>query len=78
MAGSTNVRCLVSYAVKRKLQKGAPFVVVKRRFPPDESFEAMVSAMKAQLHEDRFGGPKYVDHELGLLMKFPGSSAVSP
>jgi hypothetical protein len=61
-----------SYAVKRKLQKGAPFVVVKRRFPPDESFEAMVSAMQAQLHEDRFGGPKYVDRELGLLMKFPG------
>ena len=47
-----------SYAVKRKLQKGAPFVVVKRRFPADESFEAMVSAMQAQLHEDRFGGPK--------------------
>ena len=26
-----------SYAVKRKLQEGAPFVVVKRRFPADES-----------------------------------------
>lgn len=61
-----------SYAVKRKLQEGAPFVVVKRRFPADESFEAMVSAMQAQLHEDRFGGPKLVDQELGLLMKFPG------
>jgi hypothetical protein len=61
-----------SYAVKRKLQEGAPFVVVKRRFPADESFEAMVSAMQAQLHEDRFGGPKYVDRELGLLMMLPG------
>jgi hypothetical protein len=61
-----------SYAVKRKLQEGAPFVVVKRRFPLDEPFEVMVSGMQAQLHEDRFGGPKYVDRELGLLMKFPG------
>jgi len=61
-----------SYAVKRKLQEGAPFVVVKRKFPEDETFEAMVSAMQAQLHEDRFGGKKYVDRELGLLMMFPG------
>lgn len=62
----------LSYAVKRKLQLGAPMVVVKRRFPVDESFTAMVAGMQAQLHEDRFGGPGFVDKELALLMKFPG------
>src|SRR4029079_9525429 len=61
-----------SYGVKTKLQQGAPLVVVKRRFPQDEAFEAMVAAMQAQVHEDRFGGKSYVDKELGLLMRFPG------
>lgn len=61
-----------SYGVKTKLQQGAPLVVVKRCFRQDESFEAMVAAMQAQVHEDRFGGKSYVEKELGLLMKFPG------
>lgn len=61
-----------SYAVKTKLQEGAPTVVVKRRYPPGESFEAMVAGMQAQLHEDRFGGTSHIEKELGLLMFFPG------
>jgi hypothetical protein len=61
-----------SFAVKRRLQEGAPIAVVKRTFPPDEPFADLVAGIQAQLHDDRFGGPQGVDKELALLMKFPG------
>jgi hypothetical protein len=65
-----------SYAVKQRLQEGAPIVVVKRTFPPDESFTDLVTAVQTQVHDDRFGGPtngpSNIDKELALLMKFPG------
>jgi hypothetical protein len=65
-----------SYAVKQRLQEGAPIVVVKRSFAPDESFTDLVTAVQTQVHDDRFGGltngPSNVDKELALLMKFPG------
>jgi hypothetical protein len=61
-----------SYAVKQRLQEGAPIVVVKRTFPPDESFADLVAAVQTQVHDDRFGGPTNIDKELALLMKFPG------
>jgi hypothetical protein len=61
-----------SYAVKRRLQEGAPIVVVKRTFPPDEPFADLVAAVQAQIHDDRFGGPQGIDKELALLFKFPG------
>lgn len=61
-----------SYAVKTNLKEGAPTVVVKRRFDLDESFEQMIAGMQSQVHEQRFGGPGYVDKELKLLMYFPG------
>jgi hypothetical protein len=60
-----------SYAVKAKLETGAPLVVVKRRFDTDDSFAAMVEAMHAEqtstVHERGT-----IDKELGLLMAFPG------
>ena len=62
-----------SYAVKQRLQEGAPMVVVKRTFPPDEPFADLVAGVQTQVHDDRFGGPTNVDKELALLMKFPGS-----
>ena len=62
----------MSYAVKRQLKEGAPISVVKRCFPPDEPFAAMVANMAAKTHEGRFGGPRGVDRELELLFKFPG------
>ena len=61
-----------SYAVKQRLQEGAPIVVVKRTFPPDESFVDLVAGVQTQVHDDRFGGPTNIDKELALLMKFPG------
>ncbi len=61
-----------SYAVKTKLEGGAPFVVVKRRFDLDESFGAMVEGMHAEQMKVTSGQASTVDRELGLLMKFPG------
>jgi hypothetical protein len=61
-----------SYAVKRRLQEGAPIVVVKRTFPLDEPFADLAAAVQTQVHDDRFGGPTNIDKELALLMRFPG------
>jgi hypothetical protein len=60
-----------SYAVKRKLESGAPLVVVKRRFDTDESFAAMVQGMQEE--QARITSSKApIEGELGLLMRFPG------
>lgn len=61
-----------SYAVKRKLETGAPMVVVKRRFDFDGSFGDMVEGMHAEQARAMSGEISTVDRELGLLMKFPG------
>ena len=61
-----------SYAVKRRLETGAPFAVVKRRFDLDESFGAMVEGMAAVTAEATSSPKSAVERELGLLMKFPG------
>jgi hypothetical protein len=62
-----------SFAVKRRLQEGAPMAIVKRVFPPDEPFAALVEHVQARTREDRFGGPQGTDKELALLMRFPGT-----
>jgi hypothetical protein len=61
-----------SYAIKAKLVTGAPLIVVKRRFDLDESFAAMVVGMQETETRYRSGGAARVDHELGLLLFFPG------
>lgn len=62
-----------SFAVKQRLQEGAPIAVVKRTFPPGESFPDLVLGVQSQTHQDRFGGPQQTDRELALLMKLPGT-----
>jgi hypothetical protein len=59
-----------SYAVKTKLQTGAPFVLVKRRFDHDAAFGDMVEGIRAE--EAKINERSTLDKELGLLMKFPG------
>ena len=61
-----------SYAVKRKLETGAPFVVVKRRFDTDATFGAMVEGMAIAQADLKSGDDDRVERELGLLMIFPG------
>lgn len=48
----------ISYSAKQRMQKGAPLIVLKREFDPDESFASMVGAMQEQLHSAKFGGGK--------------------
>lgn len=63
----------ISYSAKQRMKRGAPLMVLKREFEPDESFAAMVTAMGSQLQSAKFGGEKSsVDSELGLVLMLPG------
>ena len=63
----------ISYSAKQRMKRGAPLLVLKRRFEPAESFVAMVTAMGAQLQAAKFGGGKTsVDSELGIVLRLPG------
>lgn len=63
----------VSYSAKQRMRRGAPLIVLKRRFEPEESFLAMVSAMGTQLQSAKFGGERStVDGELGIVLALPG------
>jgi len=61
-----------SYAIKAKLETGAPLLVVKRRFDLDPSFAAMVLGMQETEVAYRRGEAARVERELGLLFAFPG------
>jgi len=55
------------------MQKGAPLVVLKREFDPDEPFVDMVAALQEQLHAAKFGGgTNTVDGEMKLVLMLPG------
>jgi len=63
----------ISYSAKQRMKKGAPLIVLKREFEPDESFAAMVASMGAQLQSAKFGGVKSsVDGEMGIILALPG------
>ena len=63
----------ISYSAKQRMKRGAPLMVVKREFEPDESYVRMVTEMRAQLHSAKFSGEKSsVDSELGLVLMLPG------
>jgi hypothetical protein len=61
-----------SYAVKQKLETGAPMVAVKRRFDLDESFADMVAGMARTQADYKSGRIGTTDTELALLLRFPG------
>jgi hypothetical protein len=61
-----------SYAVKQKLETGAPMVAVKRRFDLDGSFAEMVAGMAQTQADYKSGRINTTDQELALLLKFPG------
>jgi hypothetical protein len=63
----------ISYSAKQRMQKGAPLIVLKREFDPDEPFAGMVAAMRSQLQTAKFSGSgNTVDSELKLILKLPG------
>jgi hypothetical protein len=62
-----------TYSAKQSLKDKSPLIVLKRRFDPAESFEAMVEAMTHQLRADRYGATvNRSDHEAALVLKLPG------
>jgi hypothetical protein len=63
----------ISYSAKQRMKKGAPLIVLKREFDPEQSFAAMVAEMQDQLHTAKFsGGTNTVDGELKLVLMLPG------
>lgn len=63
----------ISYSAKQRMKRGAPLMVLKRRFESDEPYARMVTEMRSQLHGARFSGEKSsVDRELGLVLMLPG------
>jgi hypothetical protein len=63
----------ISYSAKQRMVKGAPLLVLKREFDPDESFVDMVDSMRNHLQSTKFGGGgNTVDGEIGLVLRFPG------
>jgi hypothetical protein len=63
----------ISYSAKQRMQKGAPLIVLKREFDPDEPFATMVTRMQEQLYAAKFsGGANTVDGELKLVLMLPG------
>jgi hypothetical protein len=63
----------ISYSAKQRMQKGAPLIVLKREFDPEEPFAGMVAALQEQLHTAKFsGGTNTVDGELKLVLMLPG------
>jgi hypothetical protein len=60
-----------SYAVKLKLETGAPLVVVKRRVDTDETFGEMVAGIREVQATSTAPEKSTVDRELGLLLAFP-------
>ncbi|MGZ4736857.1 MAG: hypothetical protein ACXV8R_14710 [Acidimicrobiia bacterium] len=63
----------ISYSAKQRMKKGAPLVVLKREFDPDEPFATMVGEMLEQLHTAKFSsGTNTVDGELKLVLMLPG------
>ena len=59
---------------KQRMQKGAPLIVLKREFEPDESFAAMVAAMRdAAAHRPSSAARRTsVDGEMKLVLMLPG------
>jgi hypothetical protein len=62
----------ISYSAKKRLDDESPIVILKRRFDPAESFEAMVGALHAGLREGRSDKKSRVDKEVSAVLALPG------
>jgi hypothetical protein len=62
----------ISYSAKKRLDDDSPIVVLKRRFDPEEDFDAMIGSLYAGLREGRSDKKSHVDKELGILLALPG------
>jgi len=62
----------ISYSAKKSLDDQAPIVVIKRRFEPGATFEALVDFVSADVAEGRSDKESHVDRELKLFLSLPG------
>jgi hypothetical protein len=62
----------LSFAAKKQMSDQAPLATVKRRFPPGESFDAMVRELTGEIDGARSSTPSAMDRELGILLALPG------
>ncbi len=62
----------ISYSAKKSLDDEAPIVLIKRRFDPATSFEALVDYVHADLSEGRSDKVSHIDRELKLFLAMPG------
>ncbi|MCE9573387.1 MAG: 2-oxo acid dehydrogenase subunit E2 [Deltaproteobacteria bacterium] len=61
----------LSFAAKKQMHDDAPIATIKRAFPADESFAAMVAAMTSDIGEARTDRPSTIDRELAILLRLP-------
>src|SRR5690606_34117779 len=62
----------LSFAAKKGVTDDAPLATVKRRFPRDEAFGALVGELTAEVDGARRPAPSAMDRELRILLALPG------
>ncbi len=63
----------ISFSAKKRFDKDAPIVVIKRQFDPEQSFSEMVRALHEEIQKGRSDVKSHVDKELSVLLKLPRS-----
>ncbi len=61
----------ISFAAKKEMRDDAPFVSIKLKFGPDDSFEDTVKRINDSIVEGRSPAQRTIDKELALFMKVP-------
>ena len=61
----------ISYSAKKSLSDDSPIVVLKRRFDPTLSFQALVELLYEDLGQGRSSQKSHVDKELSILLHLP-------
>lgn len=61
----------LSYAAKKRLEDGAPLVVLKRQFDPAHSFAQLVDFVYADVKAGRSEKKTKVDQELNIFLRIP-------
>lgn len=62
----------LSFSAKKAMSDDAPLATVKRRFEPNESFDALVTSLTSDIREAKSDKPSHIDKELSILLKLPG------
>lgn len=65
-------RVLLSFAAKQQKSDDAPLRTIKREFPEDEGFAALVAGTGGEVRGARTTPRTAMDKELGILLKLPG------